>query len=51
MPRAAARERTIAVRDEGKGPHHVDDETRLRQLGYKQELRRELNLLKARLLR
>ena len=39
MPRAAARQKTIAV-------HHVDDETRLRQLGYKQELRRELSLLK-----
>ena len=26
--------------------HHANDETRLRQLGYKQELRRELNLLK-----
>lgn len=26
--------------------HHADDEARLRQLGYKQELRRELNLLK-----
>ncbi|GAB4816144.1 hypothetical protein N2152v2_003190 [Parachlorella kessleri] len=46
MPRGAARERTIAVRDSMEGAHSMDDEARLRQLGYKQELRRELNLLK-----
>ncbi|KAI7843794.1 hypothetical protein COHA_002692 [Chlorella ohadii] len=45
MPRAAVRQQTAKL--EGDGHHaHADDETRLRQLGYKQELRRELNLLR-----
>lgn len=44
MPRGAARQATIHL--EGAQHGHADDETRLRQLGYKQELRRELNLLR-----
>lgn len=45
MPRGAARQQTIALKDVDR-QQQVEDEARLRQLGYKQELRRELNLLK-----
>lgn len=43
MPRAAIRANTIKVKpgvaaSESTMTHHADDETRLRQLGYKQEL-------------
>ncbi|KAL4426983.1 hypothetical protein ABPG77_009544 [Micractinium sp. CCAP 211/92] len=44
MPRGTARQATIHL--EGAQQGHADDEARLRQLGYKQELRRELNLLR-----
>ena len=56
MPRAAVHANTIKVAPDslkaadlgldGGGDTQHDDEARLRQLGYKQELRRELNLLR-----
>ncbi len=46
MPRGTAREETINFSAQHGGGGQADDEARLRQLGYKQELRRELNLLK-----
>lgn len=48
MPRAAVREETVKLEADVAAPTeaHLDDEARLRQLGYKQELRRELNLLR-----
>ena len=46
MPRAAVRSQTAKVLQDEHEHAHADDETRLRQLGYKQELRRELNLLR-----
>lgn len=49
MPRGLARHETIMVESCAEGAHSTElqgDEERLRQLGYKQELRRELSLLK-----
>ncbi|PSC72663.1 amino-acid permease BAT1-like protein isoform X1 [Micractinium conductrix] len=48
MPRGAVREATISLTkaQEATAAGHAEDEARLRQLGYKQELRRELNLLR-----
>ena len=38
MPRAAVRQQTVKLQPGASSRHHADDETRLRQLGYKQEL-------------